>query len=104
MPFHLVHPSLLLALPHSSPVRSCQSDVCIPTEQMRELGWVGRECQLLSPLHGGKWLLVSEMVTCLFTVICEFVNEILHIIRKSLRVLEVASLSEAEVSLCVTWR
>lgn len=50
------------------------------------------------------WVLVSEMVTCLFTVVCEFVNEILHIIRKSLRVLEVASLSEAEVSLCVTWR
>ena len=50
------------------------------------------------------WLLVSEMVTCLFTVVFEFVNETLHIIRMSLTVLEVASLSEAEVSLCVTWR
>ena len=71
MSFHLVHPSLLPALPHSSPVRSCQSDVCIPTEQMRELGWVGREYQLLSPLHGGKWLLGAQDQgePCLWTLI-----------------------------------
>lgn len=60
MPFHLVHPSLCPALPHSSPVRSCQPDVRIPTEQMRELGWMRREYQLLSPLHWGKWFLGAQ--------------------------------------------
>ena len=59
-PFHLVHASLCPALPHSSSVRSCQPDVCIPTEQVRELGWMGREYQWLSPLHWGKWLLGAQ--------------------------------------------
>ena len=60
MPFHLVHPSLLPSPPHSCPARPCQSDVCMPPEQTRELGWVGREYQPLSHLHWGKWLLGAQ--------------------------------------------
>lgn len=49
--------------PLSSPQLSCQAMPVRrlhPPEQTRELGWVGREYQPLSPLHWGKWLLGAQ--------------------------------------------
>lgn len=46
-----------------------------------------------------SWLLGSEVVACLSTVVCENFNEILYIIRKSLEALEVVSLERENYSL-----
>lgn len=42
---------------HSCPARPCQSGVCTPPEQTRELGWVGRSTSRchLSTGENGSW-------------------------------------------------